>query len=107
MRRRTIPLWQAEGTKAWSTATENELRRLINEWDPIGVADSVRDEYDCMLPPLLGRLRGGAGRTEIAEFLQHELEDHFGLASPCPRPDAIAARLVTWWASTGPARDNP
>ncbi|WP_405446619.1 hypothetical protein [Streptomyces erythrochromogenes] len=91
--------------KAWSTATENELRQLINEWDPIGVADSVRDEYDCMLPPLLGRLRGGAGPTEIAEFLRHEMEDHFGLESPCPQPDAVAARLVTWWAATHPARD--
>ncbi|MGW6619568.1 hypothetical protein ACWGA0_39745 [Streptomyces erythrochromogenes] len=92
--------------KAWSTATENELRHLINDWDPIGVADSVRDEYDCMLPPLLGRLRGGADRTEIAAFLQHQLEDHFGLASPCPPPDAIAARLVTWWASTAPTRES-
>ncbi|THA80602.1 hypothetical protein [Streptomyces sp. A0592] len=90
--------------KAWSTATENELRRLINAWDPIGVADDVRGEYDCMLAPLLGRLRSGADRTEIADFLQHELQDHYGLESPCPQADATAARLVAWWASTGPAR---
>ncbi len=59
--------------------TENGLRRLLDEWDPIGVADEVPDEYDCMLAPLLQRLRSGAGRTEIGEFLRHELEHHFGL----------------------------
>ncbi|WP_156724937.1 hypothetical protein [Streptomyces apocyni] len=83
--------------KAWSAATENDLRRLLNEWDPIGVADLVRDEYDCMLAPLLGRLCGGASQTEIAEFLRHELEHHFGLDSAGPLPDAMAARVIDWW----------
>ncbi|MGW3513804.1 hypothetical protein [Streptomyces sp. NPDC000994] len=41
--------WQSEAMKPWSTSTENELRHLLNEWDPIGVADLVQDEYDCML----------------------------------------------------------
>ncbi|MFF9854201.1 hypothetical protein [Streptomyces litmocidini] len=53
----------------WNTSTEDDLRRLLNEWGPIGVADDVRDEYDCMLTPLLQRLRSGVGRTEIGEFL--------------------------------------
>ncbi|MFF3432581.1 hypothetical protein [Streptomyces sp. NPDC002602] len=85
--------------KPWSTSTERDLRHLLNEWDPIGVADEVPDEYDCMLAPLLGRLHGGAGQTEVDEFLQHELKDHFGLDPLGLRPDAMAARLVAWWTS--------
>jgi hypothetical protein len=91
--------------RPWNTSTEDDLRRLLNEWDPIGVADDVRDEYDCMLTPLLQRLRSGVGRTEIGEFLQHELEDHFGLDSLGLRPDAMAVRVVDWWNSDGPAGD--
>ncbi|KOU14516.1 hypothetical protein ADK52_36790 [Streptomyces sp. WM6372] len=87
--------------KPWSTSTENDLRHLLNEWDPIGVADLVRDEYDCMLAPLLGRLCGGTSQTEIGEFLRHELEDHFGLDPLGLRPDAMAARVVAWWESAG------
>jgi hypothetical protein len=37
------------------------LRRLLWEWDPIGVSDvAPDDEYDCLIPPLLDRLRRGA-----------------------------------------------
>ncbi|MFZ4298082.1 hypothetical protein ACOZE3_09190 [Streptomyces cinereoruber] len=82
-------------------ATENSLRHLLNAWDPIGVADEVRDEYDCMLAPLLRRLHDGADRAEIGAFLRHELEDHFGLTPDPTDPEAMAARLVSWWAATG------
>lgn len=82
------------------------LRRLLNEWDPIGVADEVPDEYDCMLAPLLQRLRRGADRTEIGTFLRDELEHHFGL-SPLPsEPDAMAARVISWWTVAGRTDDG-
>ncbi|MGA5509498.1 hypothetical protein [Streptomyces umbrinus] len=81
--------------------TENGLRHLLNKWDPIGVADEVQDEYDCMLTPLLQRLRGGADQAEIDELLRHELEDHFGLTPLPSEPEAMAARLMSWWTSTG------
>ncbi|MFF8811083.1 hypothetical protein [Streptomyces pactum] len=87
--------------RPWNSATERELRTLLNAWDPIGVADLVDDEYDCMLAPLLGRLHHGAGRAEIGEFLRRELEEHFGLGPPGPPPDAMAARVLAWWAATG------
>ncbi|MFD5584445.1 hypothetical protein ACFWII_11675 [Streptomyces sp. NPDC127063] len=82
-------------------SVEDGLRRLLNEWDPIGVADAVRHEYDCMLIPLLGRLRRGADQAEIGEFLRHELEDHFGLTPLPSEPAAMAARLMSWWATAG------
>lgn len=82
---------------------ENGLRHLLNEWDPIGVADDVQDEYDCMLAPLLQRLRGGAGQSDIDVFLRRELEDHFGLDPLGPRPEAMAARVISWWTAAGKA----
>ncbi|NED16449.1 hypothetical protein [Streptomyces sp. SID9124] len=91
--------------KPWTTFTEDDLRRLLNEWDPIGVADDVQDEYDCMIAPLFQRLLSGAGRTEVGEFLRHELEDHFGLDPLGLQPDTMAVRVVDWWNSAGPAAD--
>ncbi|MFD0036953.1 hypothetical protein ACFVIZ_04820 [Streptomyces anulatus] len=87
----------------WSPSVENDLRHLLNEWDPIGVADEVQDEYDCMLAPLLQRLRGGANETEISEFLRHEVKEHFGLDPLGARPEAMASRVMAWWAAVGKA----
>ncbi|MFE3763355.1 hypothetical protein ACFXPI_16535 [Streptomyces sp. NPDC059104] len=89
--------------RPWSTATERALRSLLNEWDPIGVADEVDDEYDCMLAPLLGRLYGGADRAGVDAFLRHELEDHFGISPALQRTDAVAGRVLDWWATARPA----
>ncbi|WFB11290.1 hypothetical protein LRS74_32825 [Streptomyces sp. LX-29] len=89
--------------RTWNASTENDLRQLLNEWDPIGVADVVQDEYDCMLAPLLRQLHDGASQTEISDFLRHELEDHFGLDPLGLRPEAMAARVIAWWAPVGPA----
>ncbi|MFF3773157.1 hypothetical protein [Streptomyces sp. NPDC002232] len=89
--------------RSGTDSTENGLRHLLNEWDPIGVADDVQDEYDCMLAPLLQRLRGGSDQAEVGEFLRHELEDHFGLTPLPSEPEAIAARVVSWWTGVGKA----
>ena len=75
------------------------LRSLLNEWDPIGVADLVSDEYDCLIAPLLSRLNDRAERSQISEFLWHELEDHFGLDPGHCGVDGLASRLVAWWAT--------
>jgi hypothetical protein len=78
-----------------------DLRSLLNAWDPIGVADDAPpDEYDCMIGPLLGRLRRGDGRAEISEFLRFELEHHFALDPARRDVDGMADRLVDWWAAT-------
>lgn len=95
------PGWHPGAMKSGIDASENSLRRLLNEWDPVGVADDVQDEYDCMLAPLLQRLRGGADEPEIAEFLRHELEDHFGLTPLPSEPKAMAARVISWWTHAG------
>jgi hypothetical protein len=81
-----------------SVDSQRNLRHLLNEWDPIGVADLAPDEYDCLIGPLLARLSRGADRAQISEFLWHELEDHFGLDPARYDVDAVANRLVAWWA---------
>lgn len=73
----------------WNSSTESDLRRLLTEWDPIGVADFVQDEYDSMLAPLLQQHRAGGGQAEIGEYLRHELENHFGLDHKFRRTDAV------------------
>lgn len=94
--------WQPEWVRPWRTSTERDLRHLLNEWDPIGVADEVQDEYDCMLAPLLGRLHRDADQAEVHEVLEDELKHHFGLDPFGLRPDAMAARVVAWWTSAAP-----
>ncbi|WP_067172515.1 hypothetical protein [Microtetraspora niveoalba] len=79
---------------------QDELRYLLNRWDPIGVYDEELDfppdEYDCLIGPILSRLSRGAGVAELSEYLWHELEEHFGL-DPVPRnADGFAERLVSW-----------
>ncbi|MGW4038951.1 hypothetical protein ACWEIM_22125 [Streptomyces sp. NPDC004778] len=74
--------------------TEKNLRQLLHEWDPIGVADEVPDKYDCLLAPLLGRLGRGADRAEIAAFPRTELVEHFGLTPAPSEPEAVASRLM-------------
>ncbi|WP_203933903.1 hypothetical protein [Virgisporangium ochraceum] len=52
------------------------------------------DEYDRLVLPLLGRLYHGADRAAISAYLKTEVGD------PSDHDiDAIADRLVTWWAA--------
>lgn len=79
------------------------LRRLLNQWDPLGVYDDLLDfppdEYRCMEGQLLLRLESGADESEIGDYLRLELVDHFGLRpDACNRAD-FARRLVDWFAS--------
>lgn len=76
---------------------ERNLKYLVWQWDPIGVADiAPDDEYDCLVSPLLSRLAASADRSQISEFLWHNLEGHFGLDPGSYDVEVMADRLVTW-----------
>jgi hypothetical protein len=47
-------------------AKQRDLRHLLNDWDPIGVADiAPSDEYDCFLG-LIGQLYRGSSESQLA-----------------------------------------
>ena len=76
----------------------SQLNALIYEWDPIGVGpDGPRDEYECLVGPLLTMLQSGATQNEITFYLETELVEHFGLH---PNRDNIiqaASRVRAWF----------
>jgi hypothetical protein len=79
----------------------SDLRELLYEWDPIGVApepDWPRDEYDDLIEPLLNRLRAGATAGELAVLLEEHVNGQMGLEVDVDREERFAARLVQWWA---------
>ena len=72
---------------------------LLNAWDPIGVADVVDDEYDCLIGPILTKLSAGATAVEMSEFVWFELADHLGLDPSAHAADRFGASLVAWFAA--------
>jgi hypothetical protein len=58
---------------------EESVRRVLNRWDPIGVADAVDDEYDSYIPQLLALLRSGADEAMLEKSLLEIERDRMGL----------------------------
>ena len=91
---------------AWARRAQQELRVLLNEWDPIGVFDpddedhgsGPIDEYDCIRDPLISHLLRGDTRYEVAQFLRDELTGHFGL-EPWLVTTNVIDRIFDWWES--------
>ena len=75
-----------------------EIRKLWNEWDPIGVASAVPDEYDAYLAPTLRLLERNAPADEIVGYLNWVTLEHMGL-SEVSDPRAFTARLQQWFAN--------
>ena len=83
------------------TNRADELRRLLNDWDFIGVFDAAinTDEYDCLIQPLTRMLTAGAGTKDIARFLDDEITGHFGMSPGLVETAPMAQRLTEWWQS--------
>lgn len=76
-----------------------ELRLLLNTWDPLGVADLAPDEYDGLAGRVLGRLARGATTTEMGEFMWLEMEELFGIDPAGCEADKMGARLAFWYSA--------
>jgi len=77
-----------------------QLRALMCEWDTIGVmgdTDWPRDEYDCLVGPLLTLLHSEASTEEIARYLRKEIDEHFGLSADNYDFTAVAERVRRWF----------
>jgi hypothetical protein len=89
-----------QGDSWWRERGESELRALLYEWDPIGVAaepDWPRDEYDELILPLRARLEEGTTAGELSIFLEGWVTEHIGVDADAAREERFAARLVDWW----------
>ena len=76
----------------------SELNALLREWDPIGVGpDGPRDEYECLVGPLLTLLQSGPTQDEIASYLETELVEHFGLEPNRESIVVVASRVRGWF----------
>lgn len=75
------------------------MRRLLMEWDPIGVVGipEAADEYDCMISPLLHLLFEGADAISLADWISQERSSHFGLGPDETRDTRLVESLATWW----------
>ena len=80
-----------------------ELRRMLVEWDPIGVyQDDPRpegdDEYDDLIWPIIGWLDEGVTPEELSAHIVGVLRNHYGLS---PKDDSaeigFSRQLLTWW----------
>ena len=78
----------------WLTI-QNEIRSVLNnDWDPIGVADIVDDEYDMYIGSIYGLLASDASEQAIAEhLLSIELERMELKGTLMSRLLEVAARL--------------
>ena len=76
-----------------------ELRALVNEWDPIGVADMVPDEYDYLSGLILARLGRGDDRAAFCEFMAEEARN---LSTTAESGDAFGEVVFAWFSSKVP-----
>jgi hypothetical protein len=74
-----------------------DLRVLLNEWDLIG-SSPPPDEYDCLIGPLLSKLRSDCNQEFITKFLNTEIKDHFGMRPECCGTDHFAKKVCEWYS---------
>ena len=84
--------------REWMRGSQGQLRRLLMEWDPIGVSgiSEAGDEYGFMIGPLLHRLSEGADARSLADWISHERSSHFGLGPDGAHDMQLAERLTVW-----------
>lgn len=70
------------------------VQAQLNEWDPIGVADHVDNEYDSYAPKIAGMLSDGADAYRISEHLTDIETVAMGLQGNASRARAVAEALV-------------
>jgi len=88
----------------WRERGCDELREMLNQWDPIGVMeepDWPNNEYDELIAPMRERLEAGATAGELEIYLEQYVRDHIGLEPDVDRESRLAARVVEWYAAGG------
>ncbi len=83
--------------RAQFKVSEATVRRILNEWAPIGVG-TPEDEYDCLVHRILSVLHGHGSILDVQAALQNELSGHFGLSGvPAEEINRATAKIWSWW----------
>lgn len=74
----------------------DELRTLINEWDPAGLlaGGSPRDAYDSLIDPLLDRLSRDVSAADLTALLSASVRENFNAGAP--DPERFAGKVLAW-----------
>ncbi|MER2535530.1 MAG: hypothetical protein ABTQ31_10255 [Rhizobiaceae bacterium] len=69
---------------------------LLEQWDPIGIADepAARDEYDMYARRLEARVLAGASRSDLQQFLLDVEGEEMGLAPDSRRAAVVVGRIL-------------
>lgn len=95
------------------TEGTEDLRRILNAWDPIGVfepgedpaASKSADEYDCVRDRLISALLRGGNRADVMAQLRSEVTDHIGLDASAVTDEVIDA-VCAWRVAANPWPDS-
>jgi hypothetical protein len=70
-----------------------KIREILNDWDPIGVADTVDDEYDTMNFRTLSVLMNKRDKKEIREILDDYTRNSMEITVDSETLDKVADRI--------------
>jgi hypothetical protein len=70
-----------------------QIREILNDWDPIGVADMVDDEYDTMNFRTLSVLMNNGEKGEIKNILDDYTRNAMQMAIDSTTLDKVADRI--------------
>ncbi len=74
------------------------LNDLLNEWDFIGVVPlGAKDEYDCLIDPVLKILSEGKDETDLSAYLKLFIKEHFGMELDQKRVENFSNGVFNWW----------
>jgi hypothetical protein len=75
-------------------AIQDQIRPVLRNWDPIGVADIVDNEYDMYIGQIYSLLATGSSEQAIADYLLWVEVDRMGLTgTPIGQLLRVAANL--------------
>lgn len=79
-------------------ALQEQLTERLLAWGPLGFG-FTREDYDCLISPLMHRLHDGEDSAALTAWLSHQLADHFGLGDADRGQRRFASELMTWWST--------
>jgi hypothetical protein len=57
----------------------DEIKELVDSWNPIGVDGLPDDEYDCLVGKISLWLEAGHTQNDLIFLIDNDLQEHFSL----------------------------